>query len=478
MQMLDLPADDEGLSWIVSQDPTQLLLIPGLLPGSIVAAAAGDQQAYAHLRLAAQRHADNPLACPLNPLDRICQDMSAFDNEHEICEYSLQLEKKRPGLASLHEDREYHTVCMYNEAAREGKLAALRWMRAICAYVYFYSGTEVIDAAAEGGQLEVIQYLRSRPIPDWWTFQTTAQAAPHLACLKWMLSTDAPGRPCPCRRDILCTIARLHGLSALQWFWANCKLREECWNWQLLMEAARLGDRPMLEWLGSQLPPESWDEGVTAAAASSKDAETMKWLRARQPPCPWDARCCAAAALSRQLDTLIWLRAQDPPCPLGATCALKAVQGGHLAVLEWLIAQEVPLTEDMWQVAAEEGHYHILRYLHRQQVARPETSLTRLCHTPLPILMYLADVGVPLKKKQMQQVKKARRAYCTIHGLVRWCRRAICQPSRGSWQGFDRMAANCSGQLLLTRLCMLPPELVSKITLAARLQRNMLAPSS
>ena len=48
MQMIDVPADGEGLSWIVDQGATQLLLIPRLQPASIVAAAAGDQQALAY----------------------------------------------------------------------------------------------------------------------------------------------------------------------------------------------------------------------------------------------------------------------------------------------------------------------------------------------------------------------------------------------------------------------------------------------
>ena len=505
--MLDLPADDEGLSWIVSQDSTQLLLIPGLLPASIVAAAAGDQQAFAHLRSTAQRHATHPNACPLSALDRVCLEASQIHGEGECFEYFQALEKKRPRLFDIHHDREYHTLQVFDEAVHTGKLAAFRWMRAICAHVDFDTCEYSMRTAAKGGQLEVIQYLRSRPSLEYWNEGDAAAAAPYLDCIKWMLSTDASGGPCPCRNDILCKVAHSHGLPALQWFRANCQLSPELWNQQLLAEAVRLNDQPMLAWLRaqsppipwdssvceaaakrgdistltwlrSQDPPAPWDENVAATAASGKDARTLEWLRAQCPPCPWDARCCAAAALSGQLDTLIWLRAQQPPCPLDATCALKAADGGHQAVLEWLSAHGVLLAENLWARAARNNRHHILRFLHRERVPLPETSLLRLLYTRPSILMLLADAGARLNDHQMQQVTAARRAYCTVHGLVRWCRRAICQPGRGSRQGFNTMATDCSGQLLLARLCLLPPELVSKITLAANIHCNMLVPSS
>ena len=98
VQMLDLPADVEGLRWIVSQDPTRLLLIPGLLPASVAAAAAGDQQALAHLRSTAERHAADPHAYPLSPLDRVCIEASEIRTEEGYGEFYEALEKKRPRL--------------------------------------------------------------------------------------------------------------------------------------------------------------------------------------------------------------------------------------------------------------------------------------------------------------------------------------------------------------------------------------------
>ena len=70
--MAEVPADGEGLSWIVDWDSTKLLLIPGLQPACIAAAAAGDSKALDRVRFAAQRHTAESGACTLNPLDKAC----------------------------------------------------------------------------------------------------------------------------------------------------------------------------------------------------------------------------------------------------------------------------------------------------------------------------------------------------------------------------------------------------------------------
>ncbi|KAK9818957.1 hypothetical protein WJX74_007307 [Apatococcus lobatus] len=70
--VLNLPADSQGLSWIVSQGPSQLLLIPGLTAASIAAAAAGDPDAHSYLRFAAQHFAAHGSTQNITALDNIC----------------------------------------------------------------------------------------------------------------------------------------------------------------------------------------------------------------------------------------------------------------------------------------------------------------------------------------------------------------------------------------------------------------------
>ena len=87
--------------------------------------------------------------------------------------------------------------------------------------------------------------------------------------------------------------------------------------------------------------------------------------------------------------------------------------------------------------------------------------------------MFCSDLGIQLPAGLQRKVDRARNAHCTFHGLVRWCRRAISDPSQGAHRAFDYLAPDGSGQLLLTRLCLLPPELISKIAVAAELQHDI-----
>ena len=71
------------------------------------------------------------------------------------------------------------------------------------------------------------------------------------------------------------------------------------------------------------------------------------------------------------------------------------------------------------------------------------------------------------------QLNQARKAYCTFHGLLRWCRRAVSDPSKGAHLAFDSPPGDISGQILLVRLSLLPSELIRKIAVAAELQHDI-----
>ncbi len=555
MQMFDLPAGNEGLSWIVSKDPTKLLLIPGLQPSSVAAAAAGDQQAHAYLRSTAQHSVAYGGSRNLNRLDRAC--LAALDVKDKQAHHAFlhELWMRDPQLALVFHARESHTGQLLEQAACAGEVSAMKWMQAICPLRFVSRSRELMLAAASHGRLEVLKYLQSGPNPEPWNQTFIVVARRHLECLKWMLSADAPGGPCPCQLNTLSIVAGHHGLAALQWFHAHCQLSETLWNIEVTGEAARLGDQAMLEWLRAQSPPvpwdacvcmaaaargdismlswlrnqdppAPWDEATTEVAAELPDMRTLIWLRAQDPPCPWDASSCEAAAGAGLTDTLVWLRGQNPPCPfsqdctvaaaacgsietlqwlldngcpigpgttahvcasgdvamlkrlcsagalLDCRCHVLAADSGHLPVLEWLSEQGVQL-DDLYVEAASEGNRLVLKFLHDRKV-RPHARILRVgfALSP-PMLMFLADIGMQIPPETRQQVTDARRAHCTFHGLLRWCQRAISDPSRGCHRAFDYMAADGTGQLLLTRLCLLPPELISKIAVAAQLQHDI-----
>ncbi len=543
MQMVDVPEDGEGLSWISDHDPTQLLLIPGLQPASIAAAAAGDQQALAYLRFTVQHYAAYPEACIANDLDRaVLQAVQAVSNGCDDLPVPPLL-KRDPQLLLVFDDRQIQTMQLFVQAVSKGKLGALMWLRAICPLTWTTCDLNLMRTAAGAGQLNIMKYLRLGTAPELWGEEITAAALPYLDCLKWLLSTDAPGGPCAHYSSILSEIAQYHGLPAVQWFCthrdSSLDPEEELRDPELLRTAVELGDQPMVEWLRAQTPPAAWNASACAEAAAHENISMLEWLRSQNPPCPWDesvtdaAACgsvktiqwlrsqappcpwgpgaCAEAATCGRLELLIWLRAQDPPCPWEATCAEGAAsqpnvelmqwlsdnQGlsepstmlqcahvatvrGRLAMLEWLSCYGVPLTGTLYAVAAQRNDSQILRFLHGRKVGTHQASLYPInCYfIQMPLCMFLLDIGMPLNEVLRQRVNQARRACCLFHGLIRWFRRAVSDPSRKAHLAFDSMAKDRSGQLLLLRLSQLPPELISKIAVAAQLQHDIFDSSS
>ena len=89
------------------------------------------------------------------------------------------------------------------------------------------------------------------------------------------------------------------------------------------------------------------------------------------------------------------------------------------------------------------------------------------------MLLFLGDIGAPLPADQQARLLVARRAFCTFHGLLRWCRSAVSDPSRGAHCAFDYLSNESAGQELLVLLSKLPSELVTKIAVAARLQHDI-----
>ncbi len=563
--MLDLPADSDGLRWIVSHNPSQLLLIPRVYPASVTAAAAGDHQTLACLRITAQQHAALPEAGIVTPLDKVCLEFSKLSSRADVDKLYADLEQRDPSLAGIFRTRQAFTRSLLETAAKEGQLAAMKWMRAICSRTFALATTSIICEAARQGHLEIVKYICSelRPGHVWRPPDVVIlkEAAEHQDCIKWLLANHKSRGIYDLDHCILVSVAHKHGLSCLKWCRDQCELPHGLWNQDLFIEAAASADQPMLEWLrgldppvpwtsavcgaaarhGSistlawlrnQEPPCPWGTTVTAAAAEAANGiGTLEWLRAQDPPCPWDSTSCIWAANSGTLDSLIWLREQMPPCPwdertadcaahkptmeilkwlhqhgcpFGPRITLTAAQRGNLPMLQWLHLQSYPLhrdcpwqavywddlamlvwlgeqgcplTSDLYVGAARYRQSGMLRYLHSRRVRAPGREAWGLeLDSSLPHLMFLADIGTELPEREKELVVQARKASCTFHGLVQWCRQAVSDPSRGAHRGFDSMAENTSGQVLLCRLSLLPKELLNKIAVAAELQHDILSP--
>jgi hypothetical protein len=128
-------------------------------------------------------------------------------------------------------------------------------------------------AAAEGGQLAVLQWLREMGCP--WDAYTCHFAAlyGHLDVLKWARANG-------CGWGVLtCTYAAIGGhLAVLQWARAaGCH-----WNSLTCSEAAGAGHLTILQWARANGCP--WDEDTVSYARYNHHVEVAEWARANGCP--------------------------------------------------------------------------------------------------------------------------------------------------------------------------------------------------
>ena len=200
---------------------------------------------------------------------------------------------------------------------------------------------KLCSAAALMNHKECLQELRKRKRGGSsgigrcrWNASSCSAAARggHLDLLKWMRSQKPP---CP-------------------------------WDKWTCAAAAKGGHLEVLKWARSQDPPCPWDEFACEGAAKSGNLELIKWLRGQDPPCPWDEASAEWAAFGGHIEVLKWLRAQDPPCPWDEQTAAAAASGGQLSILKFLLQEGLPLHEGSAHEASASGHLETLKWLRAQ----------------------------------------------------------------------------------------------------------------
>jgi len=256
------------------------------------------------------------------------------------------LQELQAGLKRLDPD-------IAKQAARGGQLETLQWLKTQEGF-YIHSGAFAF--ACEGGNWEIIRWLRSEGCP--WSTSACNRAAKggQLEVLKWLRSEGCPWNV------TTCSFAAEGGhLDVLKWL-----KKEGCpWNAGACNCAAEGGHFEVLKWLRSEGCP--WNEWACTNAASGGYMEIMYWLMdgeevydfrpkcspnpdsgryleilkwLRSEGCPWDEWTCAGAASAGHLDVLKWLRSEGCPWDM-STCAAAAL-GYHLDVLEWAIDNDCP----------------------------------------------------------------------------------------------------------------------------------------
>ena len=173
------------------------------------------------------------------------------------------------------------------------------------------------------------------------------------------------------------------------------------------------------------------------------------------------------------MDVFHWLVARHAPCPLPAEAAVKR---GNLPELQWLSSQGCLLSGTLYILAANSHCSHTLKWLHSQGAPVPSLGASSKLHrwVAAPALLFLGDIGADLPVTDCKRLTNARRTLRTFQGLLRWCRRAVSDPSKGMHRASDSLSANASGQSLLVRLSMLPQELTDRVAVAAQLQHDLL----
>eukprot|EP00611_Tribonema_gayanum_P002320 TRINITY_DN116_c0_g1_i1.p1 TRINITY_DN116_c0_g1~~TRINITY_DN116_c0_g1_i1.p1 ORF type:complete len:380 (-),score=26.06 TRINITY_DN116_c0_g1_i1:93-1232(-) len=216
-------------------------------------------------------------------------------------------------------------VC--NAAAGRGDLEMLQWARSKGCYLHHFTGA----AAARGGHLEVLQWAHANGCPSDAGTCAAAASGGHLEVLRWLhdVRCEWDQSTCDCAADG-------GHLGTLQY-----AARRGCpWTRWTCYNAAYRGHLQLLHWAHAHGCP--CDTGTCSWAVRGGHLHVLQWLHEVGCPCNEDA--CACAAWAGRLDILQWLRAQG--CPWDGRVCTDAIAGIHLELLRCARAYGCPWEAD------------------------------------------------------------------------------------------------------------------------------------
>lgn len=196
-------------------------------------------------------------------------------------------------------------------AAQGGHLEMLQWLlQQGCP-----CSQDALHTASGAGRLEVLQWLASHPgwrpqdiLRQSGAMQSTIRAAQNVCVLEWLLSEG-----CPASYRVWEQAAAFGRLGVLQWAHANQHLARGCGS-SLLESAALGGNVQVMEWIAlvSDCPVDG-EEEVCRLAAERGQLRALQWLVDRGHPVgsvTWGAARQRAARGDGQV--LQWLREWCP----------------------------------------------------------------------------------------------------------------------------------------------------------------------
>ena len=241
-------------------------------------------------------------------------------------------------------------------AARGGHLEVLKWLKERNMPLW---PDAVMAQAAGRGHLEVAKWLKEEGGSSIWNQPTLhAVQGGHLKVLKWLQEIDKLHLN-PSERGA-CLYAAMHGhLEVLQW------LRENGFNWNgynnnisdphlCLMAAACGGHINVMQWMKETGVPWEDESGSFGSypmtcAAWGGHLDAVKWLR--EKGCPWDGLAPAFAASKGHSEVLKWLK--ENGCPWNQTTCEYAAGGKHVELLRWARENGCP-----WDMRSASGNPH------------------------------------------------------------------------------------------------------------------------
>ncbi|KAL6077681.1 Ankyrin repeat domain-containing protein [Balamuthia mandrillaris] len=251
-------------------------------------------------------------------------------------------------------------------AVKLGGLPVVQWL---CEQPgYSLRSLRNCEAAAETGQLALLQWLRDHGAN--WAGGVLRLAAlnGHLEVLQWAAKNYCPWKEDPMADDYFyhpCPVllAAAHGghVEVLEWLWEHYPTRMQAkkHNSSYASTAASRGHVQVLEWLKER--GFRWDEFTFWGAAVHARWEVLKWLQ--ENGCPWDERAFSAVIERRGMETMEWLHERGCPCEARAFEA--AARNGWLEGLQWADGRGLLRSvtkEEIAKIALEAGHVDVFEW--------------------------------------------------------------------------------------------------------------------
>lgn len=243
------------------------------------------------------------------------------------------------------------TTYHYSLMSRGGHLELLKSINP------FRLEREVCIYAAEGGQLNVLKYLRS--VHCLWDERTCTAAAKqgHLKTLKWAVENGCPwnnqvtiwatyngdlnmlswaiGSGCDYNAYEMANIATKHGyIHILQWIKTHIEKGTDYIDQNTILDVVRKGNLDLLKWLFVNCGNYEHKKRFCTIAAKRGYLEMLRWLRRRG--CPWNGKkVCILLARQGCTGTLVW--AKDNEGVWSKECYEEALKNKHLETATMLL---------------------------------------------------------------------------------------------------------------------------------------------